>query len=205
MSEIGKTFKPKGVQTRGSIKDLVNPSQLGGAGKIDYAQSDSEATAGVFTRRLVADPPGGFLFHCQCGHIRRVTGEELNFFCEYSGWTDGKTSCADGKVIQWSRLRKPVEGEIDEEGNQLYEDVTTDETIEVPDEYTGKKRKVKIAVPVFEGRYLGDVKREEMRRRKAAGEELEANPSNMVIQTIVKQQSDGETAGDRVKPKDGKK
>lgn len=192
-----KSFKPRSVRTRGAIKELIGPGQMGGVGKVDYEQSDSEAAAGMFTRRLVADPPGGFIFECHCGHKRRVTGEETNFFCERGGWTDGKTECQ----IVWSRKRVKVEGEFDEEGRDVYEDVTEQETIEVPDEYTGKKRKVKIDVPVFEGRFVGDVKKAEFARRKAAGEEVQAQPTNTVIQTTYGQKNDGETPADKVKGK----
>lgn len=198
--EAGKRYKPKAVRIKGAVKELVSENQMAAAGKVDFERSESEAAGGLYTRRLVADPPGGFLFTCVCGFTRRVTGDEMNFFCEASGWNDGKTTCADGKSqIQWSRLRKPVEGEVDEMGNQMYEDVTDQETMEFPDPYTGKMRKTKVNVPVFEGRPLGDLRREEFARRKAAGEEVSAQPTNTVnlLQTGMK--SDGQTPGDRVK------
>ena len=84
--------------------------------------------------------------------------------------------------IFWTRLRKKT-GEVDENGNDIYDEVTTQETVEVPDEFTGKKRKVKIDVPVFEGRRLGEVKKAEFARRKAAGEEVQAQPTNTVVKT----------------------
>lgn len=203
----GKTFKPKGIYTRGAFTETVGQNQMGASGRVDYEQTENDAALGQFTRRLVADPPGGFIFVCACGWKRRVTGEETNFHCEATGWNDqGQTFCLDGKTsILWSRLRKPLEGEFDEFGGQAYEDITTEETVEVPDEYTGKKRKIKIQVPVFEGRLLGDVKREEFARRKAAGEPVQVNPSNVVMMNTYEKKNEGETPADRVKPKDEKK
>jgi len=198
--ETGKRYKPKSVRIRGAIKELVPEGQMSAAGKVDFERSEGEATAGVYTRRLVADPPGGFLFQCVCGFTRRVTGDEMNFFCEASGWNDGKTTCADGKSqIEWRRKRQPVEGEVDEFGNQLYEDVTEQETMEFPDPYTGKMRKTKVDVPTFEGRPLGEVRKEEFARRKAAGEEQSAQPTNTVNMLQRGMQSEGQTAADRVK------
>lgn len=200
MAEAGKIYKPKSVRIRGAIKELVSEAQMAASGKVDFERSEGEAAAGVYTRRLVADPPGGFLFTCVCGHTRRVTGDEMNFFCEWSGWNDGKTTCSDGKTqIQWTRLRKPVEGEVDETGAQLYEDVTAQETMEFPDPYTGKMRKTKIDVPMFEGRHLGDVRKAEFARRKAAGEEASAQPTNTINMLQRGMASEGQTAADRVK------
>jgi hypothetical protein len=198
--ETGKRFKPKSVRIRGAIKEMVGENQMAASGKVDFERSEGEAAAGVYTRRLVADPPGGFLFTCVCGHTRRVTGDEMNFFCEWSGWNDGKTTCSDGKTqIEWKRKRSPVEGEVDEAGEQLYEDVTEQETMEFPDPYTGKMRKTKIDVPVFEGRYLADVRKEEFAKRKAAGQEQSAQPTNTVNMLQRGMASDGQTPGDRVK------
>jgi hypothetical protein len=198
--ETGKRFKPKSVRIRGAIKEMVGENQMAASGKVDFERSEGEAAAGVYTRRLVADPPGGFLFTCVCGHPRRVTGDEMNFFCEWSGWNDGKTTCSDGKTqIEWKRKRSPVEGEVDEAGEQLYEDVTEQETMEFPDPYTGKMRKTKIDVPVFEGRYLADVRKEEFAKRKAAGQEQSAQPTNTVNMLQRGMASDGQTPGDRVK------
>lgn len=198
--ETGKRYKPRSVRIKGAIKELVSEGQMAAAGKVDFERSESEAANGVYTRRLVADPPGGFLFTCTCGFTRRVTGDEMNFFCEASGWNDGKTTCADGKSqIVWSRKRKLVEGEVDENGNPVYEDVTEQETMEFPDPYTGKMRKTKVDVPTFEGRPLGEVRKEEFARRKAAGEEASAQPTNTVNMLQRGMASEGQTAGDRVK------
>ena len=199
--ESGKKFKPKSVRIRGAIKELVSEGQMAASGKVDFERSEGEAANGVYTRRLVADPPGGFLFTCVCNHTRRVTGDEMNFFCEWSGWNDGKTTCSDGKTqIEWKRKRRIVEGEVDETGQQLYEDVTEQETLEFPDPYTGKMRKTKIDVPVFEGRYLADVRKEEFAKRKAEGVEASAQPTNTINMLQRGMASEGQTAGDRFKP-----
>ncbi len=199
--ETGKRYKPKSIRIRGAIKEMVSESQLSASGKMDFERTETEAASGLYTRRLVADPPGGFLFQCVCGFTRRVTGDEMNFFCEASGWNDGKTTCSDGKTqIEWKRLRRPVEGEVDEFGNQLYEDVTSQETMEFPDPYTGKMRKTKVDVPMFEGRPLGEVRKEEFSRRKAAGEEQSAQPTNTVNMLQRGMSSEGQTAADRVRP-----
>lgn len=190
----GQVFKPKGVKTRGAIKEMVKGDQMGAVGKVDFEQSESDAAAGYWTRRLVADPPGGFIFICHCGFKRRVTGEETNFFCERGGWHEGKTDCP----IEWKRLRTKTE-EFDEQGGEIWEDVTETETIEVPDEFTGRKRKIKIDVPVFIGRLVGEVKNEEFKRRKAAGEMESAQPSNTIINTTYSQKNDGQSAGDKFK------
>jgi hypothetical protein len=189
----GEVFKPKGVKTRGSFVEQVPSSQMGGAGKVDFEQDEANALNGSWTRRLVADPPGGFIFICHCGHKRRVVGEETNFFCERGGWTDGKTECD----IEWRRMRKPT-GEFDETGGEIHEDITEVQVIEVMDEFTGRKRKVKIDVPIFVGRRVGEVKREEFAKRKASGQVEVANPSNQVIQTVIKNLNEGKTAGDAV-------
>lgn len=198
--ETGKRYKPKSVRTRGAIKELVSEAQMSASGKVDFMRSESDAASGMYTRRLVADPPGGFLFQCVCGFTRRVTGDEMNFFCEASGWNDGKTTCSDGKTqIEWRRKRRPVDGEVDEEGNQLFEDITSTETMEVPDPYTGKMRKVKVEVPEFEGRPLGEIRKEEFARRKAAGEPNSAQPTNTVVMLKTGMASEGKTAVDRIR------
>lgn len=190
----GEVFKPKRVLTRGAIKEMVGQSQMGETGKVDFEQTDQQAIEGVFTRRVSADPPGGFIFVCACGHKRRVTGEETNFTCERGG-----VSMNPECDIEWKRLRKKT-GEVDENGDDVYEEVATQETVEVPDEFTGKKRKVKIDVPVFEGRRIGEVKRAEFARRKAAGEEVQAQPTNTIVTTQVIQDAGRGSIAEHLKP-----
>ena len=170
----GEIFKPRRIITRGTIKELVRPGLDGSADE----QSEEQALTGSFTRTLAADPPGAFIFECHCGHKRRVTYEEKNFRCERGGI--GAMDCD----ILWTRKQKESE-EIDENGKNIMVDDTVDETIEVVDDVSGKKRKMRVPRPVFVGRKVGELKAEEFARRKARGEPVYVVTSNEVVQTTV--------------------
>jgi len=128
----------------------------------------------IMTRHLNADPPGAFIFVCACGHKRRVTHSETNFRCERGGV--GPSCECD---IIWYRKQRPTE-EVDENGQTIYEDETVKEPIEVVDEFSGKKSKKMVDVPVFYGRKVGEVRAEEFKRRRDAGQPIFANPSDHV-------------------------
>lgn len=184
----GEIFSPKKIILKGRIKELVVP---GRDGAVDADQSDEQALTGSFTRTLHADAPGAFIFVCHCGWKRRVTYEETNFRCERGGV--GSNDCD----ILWQRKRKAVPGEFDAMGRPLFEDDVVDETIEVIDEYSGKKRKVKVPRPQFIGRKVGELRAEEFAARDARGEARFANPTNdkiMVNIESAKQQFDKKVA-----------
>jgi hypothetical protein len=79
----------------------------------------------------------------------------------------------------WFRKQRKTE-EVNSQGQPIYEDETTMETLEMVDEFSGKPSKRKVAVPVFIGRKVGEVRAEEMKRRAAAGEEQVAHPNDVV-------------------------
>lgn len=170
----GEVFAPKRILLRGNIVETVNVGQMID-GAIDISMSPEMAMTGMATRRISADPPGAFIFVCHCGHKRRVTHSETNFRCERGGV--GPNCECD---ILWKRKIKPT-GEVGEDGLPLYEDETTMETIEVVDEFSGKKEKKKVAVPIFVGRKVGELRAEDLKARMAAGEkDPYAGPSDHV-------------------------
>ena len=192
-----ETFKPRRIITRGEISRIVT---MGKDGCIDAASLESSFQTGHFTQTLKADPPGGFLFECHCGHIRRVTYSETNFRCERGGV--GKDCVCD---ILWRRLQKDS-GEVDQDGRPIFKDDTTEETIEVVDDVTGTKMKMKVPRPQFVGYRVGVLRAQEFAARKARGEAEIANPTNEVIMThyeTSKQQMEKRVAAERQKQKGG--
>ncbi len=170
-----EVFSPKRIITRGMIRKLVVPGEGGSIDGAVNAQTDAEALTGSHTFTLAADPPGAFIFECHCGHMRRVTFMETNFRCERGG-VGSDCTCP----ILWSRKLKDS-GEVDDEGKPIMVDDTVDETVEVVDELSGKRRKVKVPRPQFIGRLVGELKAEEFARRKARGEAPVANPTNEIV------------------------
>ena len=196
----GETFLPKKIITRGKVTRLVIPGQAGSLDGAFDAPNDQQAMTGAFTQTLAADPPGAMIFVCHCGHMRRVTYSETNFRCEKGG-VGNDCTCP----ILWKRKLKDS-GEIDENtGAPILIDDTVDEMVEVVDELTGKKAKMKVARPQFEGRLVGELKAEELRRRAAKGETVYANPTNevtMLNYQTSKQQMDKKMAAERAKQKE---
>lgn len=192
----GEVFAPKRIITRGTIKKLVVP---GAGGSLDGAvnpQNEQEALTGAFTRTLAADPPGGFLFECHCGWIRRVTYSETNFRCE-NGGVGNDCKCP----ILWTRKQKDS-GEVDDNGKPIFVDDTVDETITVVDDVSGKKSKMRVPRPQFVGRLVGELRAEEFRRRAERGEPAVANPTNEVVMLNIessKQQMERKLAEKRAK------
>lgn len=191
----GEVFAPKKIILKGRIKKLVVPGQ---DGAVNAEQNDEEALTGAFTQTITVDPPGAFIFVCHCGHMRRVVYSETNFRCEKGGV--GSMDCD----ILWSRRLKKSD-EFDDQGRPVMVDDTVEETIEVIDEYSGKKRRVKVPRPQFYGRKVGELRAEEFARRDAKGEPRYANPSDTIIMTNMethKQQFDRKKAEEAKKAKE---
>ncbi len=169
----GETFVPKKIMLRGDIVETVSLANMID-GSVDITVTPEMAMTGMATRRLSADPPGAFIFVCACGWKRRVVHAETNFRCERGGV--GPDCKCD---IIWFRKQKKTD-EVNEQGLPIYEDETVIETIDRVNEFNGKTEKVKVPVPVFIGRKVGEVRAEEMKRRKAAGEVEVSHPSNHV-------------------------
>jgi len=160
--------RPKRVILRGGVREIVTGMQ---DGKVDF-QGEGQAVAGVFTRTLKVDPPGALIFECVCGHKRRVLHSEKTFRCERGGWP--KPDCD----ILWTRRQK-MSNEFDEEtGQPLWEDETEEVELEVIEEFTGKRKKAMVPCPIFEGRKLSEVKREEYARRRSLGLVESDQPQN---------------------------
>jgi hypothetical protein len=169
----GETFTPKRILLRGDLVETVNLATMID-GSVDINMSPEMVMTGMATRRLAADPPGAFIFVCHCGWKRRVVHTETNFRCERGG-VGPECKCD----IMWFRKQRKTE-EVNSQGQPIYEDETTMETLEMVDEFSGKPSKRKVAVPVFIGRKVGEVRAEEMKRRAAAGEEQVAHPNDVV-------------------------
>ena len=169
----GETYVPRKILLRGDIVETVNMASMID-GSVDINMSPEMVMTGMATRRLSADPPGAFIFVCHCGWKRRVVHTETNFRCERGG-VGPECKCD----IMWFRKQKKTD-EVGIDGRPIYEDETTVETLEVVDDFSGKKEKRKVNVPVFIGRKVGEVRAEEMKRRHEAGEPEFYNPSNHV-------------------------
>lgn len=170
----GEVFTPKRIIIRGKVTELLVPGEGGSLDSAVDAQTDQQALAGAFTRTIYADPPGAFIFVCHCGFKRRVTYSETNFRCERGG-VGPACQCP----ILWCRKLKDS-GEVDDYGQPIMVDDTVDELVEIVEEFSGKRKKVKVPRPQFIGRMVGELRAEEMRRRVARGEPAVANPTNEV-------------------------
>lgn len=190
----GETFKPKRVLMRGTIKETVGIGALT-AGSVDIPEGEEaqmQAASGIFTRRVVCEPPGAWIFECECGHKRRILDSERNFACEAE--MVGRPKCD----IIWT-TKPRGSGEFDDNGDEIMVPEMEKQTITVNDEWTKKPRKVTVEIPIFIGRRKGDVMRASRQAQAASGEGTQfSQPTNTINKLQV--QDGSQNLKDHLKP-----